>query len=987
MRRLILSFLCISVSVCVHSQSGWWPNGTYTEDHSLYVLHNITLVQDAETRLENAVLVWQDGVVLASGQDIPVPAAALRIDGRGAWVYPAFTDLYAPDAGLAPVRMPEKQRGPYAASQSTARAANDAICADVRALEVFTGEGSSMDEYRKLGFGSLLTFVPRGIIRGTGALVHTGKKKAQECIIRGDAAMFCSFEKPASVQMYPTSLAGAIALLRQTYTDAVWYGKYGFGKETNLALQALNDQAELPSVINTRDKWDVLRADRIGDEAGFQYIFKGSGTEYQRISEMKATGGTFILPLQLPEAFDVRNPELTREIWYAQLLHWEMAPYNARMLYEAGIPFCFTLDGLKDKTQFYTLLRKLKKTGLPETAVLDAFTRVPARLMNSSGRMGHLRKGAYASFFVFTDDLFKDNSRNYLTVVQGEPVYISTYPQPDITGTYRIQLGAEKTYTLKISGGAVKWNATLSDEKGQKGKASLQYTEPLLELQLRLPDDSAGLFLLSGKTDGSGNISGGGRDPEGIYVLWTARRSGKIPDGENTTSRTEADSILPVPYPFNAYGRTEKQEPAGRILFRNATIWTNTEQGILEQADLLIDKGRILAVGRNLKAAGAVQIDAAGKHITCGIIDEHSHIALSGGVNEAGANISAEVRMADVINPDDINIYRHLAGGVTTVQQLHGSANPIGGQSSLIKLKWGASAEEMKIPGADPFIKFALGENVKQSNWNGGRYPQSRPGVEQTFEYWFTRAREYKEARKKDPSVRPDLRLDALAEILEGKRFITCHSYVQSEINMLMKLAIRYGFRVNTFTHVLEGYKVADKIKEHGAAASTFADWWAYKMEVNEAIPYNASLLYKTGVITAINSDDAEMARRLNQEAAKLIKYGGLSEEDAWKTVTLNPALMLHLDKKLGSLEPGKDADIVLWSHNPLSVYAKVEKTYIEGICYFDISAHELRQQMLAADRIRIIQKMLNEGEPDLAKRKKPVRQEQYYYHCDDLEP
>jgi len=988
MRRTVLSVVWLFLCPLLYAQTGWWPNGTDTDDHSLYALTNITLVQDYNTTLHNGVLLWQDGRVLASGKDVQLPPAAVQIDGKGAWVYPAFVDVYAPGAGLEPLKMPEKQRGAYAASQSTARAFNDAIRADVRAVSVFTGEGAAMEEYRKLGFGTLLSFVPEGIISGTGVLVRTGRKLPQESILREDAAMFCSFEKPASAQMYPTSLAGAIALLRQTYIDAAWYAKYGFKQETNLALKAMNDHAALPSVMATRDKWDVLRADQLGDEAGLQYIFKGSGTEYQRLAEMKASGGTFILPLQFPEAFDVRNPELTREIWYSQLLHWEMAPYNPAMLFRAGVPFCFTLDGLKEKAQLHSVLRKVEKHGLPAAEVLKAFTYTPAHLMKLEQQAGHLRKGAFADFFILSDNLFNEGSFMYAGIVQGSPVFMRSYPQPALKGSYTLQLGTEKIYTLRVDGMPDKWSASLSDEAGEKSKAGLQYKEPLAELQLKVPGDSLGLYRLSGRLDKDGNLSGTGSDPDGAILVWTARRMADTATVKKEPQANLPDTVPPaVPYPFNAFGHVQAPAAAGKLLIRNVTVWTNTSLGILPAGDVLIDKGVIVAVGSSLPASGAEVLDGSGKHLTCGIIDEHSHIALSRGVNEAGANISAEVRMGDVINPDDINIYRHLAGGVTTVQQLHGSANPIGGQSSVIKLRWGRSAADMQLKGAAGFIKFALGENVKQSNWGGGRYPQTRAGVEQAFEYWFTRALEYEKERNANAATRRDLRLETLLEILHGKRFVTCHSYVQSEINMLMKLALRYGFRINTFTHILEGYKVADKMKEHGAAASTFADWWAYKMEVSEAIPYNASVLNRVGVLTAINSDDAEMGRRLNQEAAKLVKYGNMSEEEAWKTVTLNPARILHLDKRLGSIEKGKDADLVLWSDHPLSIYARVEKTYIDGICYFDRGQHEQQQQTLAAERNRIIQKMLNDGDVKSGKGQKPVKQKEHLYHCDDLEP
>jgi hypothetical protein len=340
-----------------------------------------------------------------------------------------------------------------------------------------------------------------------------------------------------------------------------------------------------------------------------------------------------------------------------------------------------------------------------------------------------------------------------------------------------------------------------------------------------------------------------------------------------------------------------------------------------------------------------------------------------------------------------------LAGGVVAAQLLHGSANAIGGQSALIKLRWGFSPEKMKIENADGFIKFALGENVKQANWgdfNSIRFPQTRMGVEQVYVDHFTRAKEYDlllsttKTLSKDKgaanaaALRKDLELEAIAEILNNKRFITCHSYVQSEINMLMHVADSFGFKVNTFTHILEGYKLADKMKAHGVSASTFADWWAYKFEVAEAIPQNAGILEKVGVNTAINSDDAEMGRRLNQEAAKSIKYAGVNEEEAWKMVTLNPAKMLHLDSRMGSIKPGKDADLVLWNTNPLSIYAKPEMTFVDGYRFFDAEKDKQLRNTIAAERNRLMQKMLD-AKKGGAPTQKPVKKEQKIWHCEDL--
>ncbi|HRP45318.1 MAG TPA: amidohydrolase, partial [Ginsengibacter sp.] len=439
---------------------------------------------------------------------------------------------------------------------------------------------------------------------------------------------------------------------------------------------------------------------------------------------------------------------------------------------------------------------------------------------------------------------------------------------------------------------------------------------------------------------------------------------------KSTPSRTRKEQITSeVNYPFGAYGWTTKPEQKD-ILFKNATVWTSEKAGVLKNTDVLVKNGKIAAIGKNLNGAGATVIDATGMHLTPGIIDEHSHIAVQS-INEGGQSVTSEVRIGDNLNPEDINIYRQLSGGVTTSQILHGSANAIGGQSQLIKLRWGVNDTDLKFAGADPFIKFALGENVKRTtSQNNNRFPNTRMGVEEVLMDAFTRARDYENqwkawnSRPKGSTmlpVRRDLELDALVEILNSKRFITSHSYVQSEIIAAMRVAEKFGFRYNTFTHILEGYKVADKLKKHGANASTFSDWWNYKMEVVDAIPQNAAIMTRMGLNTAINSDDAEMARRLNQEAAKSIKYG-LTEEEALKMVTINPATMLHVQDKVGSIKVGKDADLVLWNHNPLTIYAVAQKTMVDGIIYFDRERDlQLREQM-KTEKNRLIQKANSAG-------------------------
>src|SRR6201988_4202865 len=411
--------------------------------------------------------------------------------------------------------------------------------------------------------------------------------------------------------------------------------------------------------------------------------------------------------------------------------------------------------------------------------------------------------------------------------------------------------------------------------------------------------------------------------------------------------------------PFVVSGTAATPPDSGPVIvIQNATILTVTK-GTIEHGSILIKDGKNAEVGASvISPQGATVIDAEGKFVTPGIIDCHSHIAIEGGVNEGSISVSSIANIAEVLDSDDVDIYRDLAGGVTTANVLHGSANSIGGQTIVIKLRWGQPAAKLPFEGALPGIKFALGENPKRSNFRSNgvpdRYPTTRMGVEETIRSAFTEARDYKKTwddynkrtaagEKNTIPPRRNLKLDPLVEVLEGKRYVHAHCYREDEILMLLRVAKEFGFKVRTLQHVLEGYKIADEIAAAGVGASTFSDWWAYKVEAYDAIPYNAALMTRRGVLVSVNSDDAEEATHLNQEAAKSIKFGGLSDDEALKLVTLNPAIQLGIDKRVGSIEAGKDADLVIYNHDPLSVYAVVQKTLIDGRVYFD------RQQDLAA--------------------------------------
>ncbi len=408
------------------------------------------------------------------------------------------------------------------------------------------------------------------------------------------------------------------------------------------------------------------------------------------------------------------------------------------------------------------------------------------------------------------------------------------------------------------------------------------------------------------------------------------------------------------------------------IVIRNATVFT-VSGDVIENGSVVIRNGRIAAVGATVDVPrGATEIDATGRFVTPGIIDAHSHIAIDGSVNEGSMSVTSMVGTEDVLDPLDVNIYRGLAGGVTTSNILHGSANAIGGKNAVIKLRWGKDARGLLFEGAPPGIKFALGENPKRSNRSASageaRYPATRMGVMDVIRDAFVQARDYQaRLRRHEAAVKAgdrnavpparDLTLEPLVEILEGRRLVHAHCYRADEILQLLRVAEEFGFRIATLQHVLEGYKVADEIAAHGAGASTFSDWWAYKVEAFDAIPHNAALMAERGVLVSINSDSAEEHRHLNQEAAKAIKYGGMSEAEALKLVTLNPAKQLGIDKRVGSIEVGKDADLVVFSAHPLSVYAVPELVLIDGQVYFDRDKDRQEREAREERRLTLQQK------------------------------
>ncbi len=963
-------------------------NGVHDQRHTTHVFINADLIVSPQKRLDSATLIIKDKRILEVGKNIDLPNNAVIHDCAGLTIYPSFIDAYA--GFNASEKMKEQ---PSAASNW-----NAAIHPELQYQQSFPLNKKTKQDWLASGFGLVNVHLRDGIMRGSSSIYHLGIEHPNKAIIENHSTNHFSFSKGSSKNDYPSSHVGAMALIRQTLYDAQWYAQ-AKTKETNESLAALGRQAKGVNIFELNNPLSIRNVSDLSKEFNVPFVIKATGEEYLNLDEIPQAS-RLIVPLNFPKAFNIKDPFEARMISLSELKHWEAAPFCAMILKNAGHIISLSRDTIKSSKDFLGALIRLGKTGLSHNDILQMLTINPAQVLGLEKSLGSLEHEKFANFFIAEGYIDDPSFRIVEHWNLGEQVFSVPVKNKGLIGKYNLVIN-ETDYEItvkEVSEKAIKSSGII---KSNKNKLAVEILNQEDLLTLVIKDDSTKdlLFQLSGKISLSGTLwDGKGTDSNGAWVTWAAIKD-RDKLSRDTLQHDSQKDTLTLPYflhPNKAYGRTNDTLSSRSFVITNAVVWTCTDTGKLERSDIWIENGKIQAVGSGmLYPEHLARIDAKGRHVTPGFIDEHSHIGLRGGVNEGAQASSAEVRMSDAVDPWNINIYRQLAGGVTSAQLLHGSANPIGGQSALIKLKWGNSASEMLIKDADGFIKFALGENVKRSNSrnNKGRFPLTRMGVEQSYVDAFTRAQEYQAAKaltlagkgkstQNNILVRRGLEMDALTEILDKRRFISCHSYVQSEILMLMAVADSFDFKVNTFTHILEGYKVADEMLKHGVNASTFSDWWAYKFEVNDAIPYNAALLTKVGVNTAINSDDAEMGRRLNQEAAKTMKYGGMTEEEALNMITINPAKMLHLDDRTGSIEVGKDADLVIWSENPLSVYSKVEKTFIEGVLYYDDGYQAIAQKAIQKERSRIIAKMLE----DKASNKREIKpKKKREYHCDTI--
>ena len=866
------------------------------------------------------VVVVRGGIVEAVGAEgkVPIPADARMFDARGKVVHAAFLDPYVSAdrlAGRRP-RAPSDEEEPAEERTPPARRARGpadhplaSVHAHERAIDSLTVANRVAESYRRAGYAVVAAVPTAGTLRGRAAIVSLADGPLSGRVLEAESAQVVSLEPERGdfatfTRPYPASEMGAVALVRQSFSDARWwidaeaaYRRHPTGQArprlvTASAALAPAARGKETVVFEADDVLGLLRGVKVASELKLSALHVGAGDEYRLRDQVVAARPDLVLRVDFPRPYRMGDEVEWLDVPLERLRAIDRAPSNPKWMRDAGLRFSFTTAGLEDPEDFGRRVREAIARGLSKDDALAAVTTIPARQLGLEDRLGAIESGKIAN----------------LVVATGEPFGAAT-----------------RVTEIWIDGN--RYEVPAKRERG--GDAAR--ADPL--------------------------PAGGEREPALDVRPFPSRDDGPL-----------------------------ASPPA--VVVRGATVWTQGGRGILENADVAVSGGKIVAVGRGLSApAGAVEIDGRGKHVTPGIIDAHSHTAIDGQVNELTHNVTAEVRVRDVLDPFDPSIYRQLAGGTTAANVLHGSGNAIGGQNATVKWRRGGGPDDLVIRTAPEGIKFALGENPKRSNVNlpsgtPPRYPQTRMGVANLIRERFLAARDYRkrqeEYRKASAGKgsaaagkvppRPDLQLEAIAEILEGKRKIHCHSYVKGEILEMIRTADEFGVEIATFQHTLEGYKVADEIAKHGAGASIFTDWWAYKFEVYDAIPYAGPLLHERGVLTTFNSDSDELARRLNAEAGKAVKYGGVEPAEALAFVTSNPARQLGIFDRVGSLEPGKDADFVVWSGDPLSSATVALETWIEGRKYFDRAADLARRPALEKERADLVAKakqLLDRGKPE----------------------
>ncbi len=990
----IILFISFHLTMAQTSQT----NGLRDNTPEVFAFENARIYVSSGNIINKGRLIIRDGLIEEVGEKANIPADAWIYDLDGKTIYPGFIELYS-SIGLPRIEQPDRREMQAlgitegyeelmvrflsgSVGEKTQRGAyhwSPHVRSWYDAAEHLSYDEEEARRLRSQGFSVVHTIAPYGIFKGRTAIISLGEGSINELVVRTNVAQALSFIRSQELGTgYPSSLMGVISLIRQTFHDSKWYLKahneyyenpLGSKKpEKNLALASLIEVAygRQPVIFSVDDEIALMRALNIAREFDLNLWIKGSGKEYRRLDVITGNDFPVIVPLDFPKKPDVDSFDKTIELSLETLMHWELAPENPVRIYETGATMVLTSAGTQNNKEFLKHLRSAVERGLPEYAALDALTINPAQLLQIDQTHGTLAKGKKADFIVTDGNIFDAETKIIEMWIDGKKYPVDKPPELTAQGVWQLTVNDTLAYELKLKGtvGDYKGKLFMDDKdlelknvRFDKQRISFQ-TEDFFSIE-------EGIMQMSAQVS-ERSMYGIGEMTSGKIFNWKAEKISDIdvedkPDDNNEDKDEVVKAISSVLYPPMDYGFSKIPGQASCLLVRNATIWTQGQDGIIKKGDMLVRNGKISEVGTNVRVPGNCEIiDASGKHVTPGLIDPHLHTGISGGVNETVGTITSETRIRDVLNSNNIWIYRLLAGGLTTANILHGSANPVGGQDAVIKMRWGSLPDEMIFEEAKPGLKMALGENVKGLQ---NRYPNTRMGTEQIIRDAFEAALDYRRERDEKQRYglpyRKDLQMEALLEVLEGKRLVHAHAYRHDEMIKLMRIAENFGFKITSFEHSVEGYKIADLLREHGAAAIVWTDWSSFKMEAYDAIIYNARLLSEQGVLTSLHSDNTRLATRMHWEAGK-IAGTGVNETEALNMVTLNPAKILGIDHVTGSLEEDKHADFVIWSEHPLKGFAHAEQTWIDGRKYFDREKDRENMEEILKLKNRLINKVLN---------------------------